>query len=71
MRRAGRRNVRWYNRTVGSKFVWFLLGVATGAVAIAALKRVQENQEVEDVESIANSISERLDQLEGKSLLNT
>lgn len=71
MRRAGRRNVRWYNRTVGSKFVWFLLGVATGAVAIAALKRVQEIQEVEDVESIANSISERLDRLEGKSLLNT
>jgi hypothetical protein len=55
---------------VGSKFLWFLLGVATGAVAVAALKRVQENQEAEDVESIANSINERLDQLEGKSLLN-
>ena len=49
---------------MGSRLGWFVLGVLSGMAAMAVMQRVIEEREVEDVEALAESISERLSALE-------
>ena len=49
---------------MGSRFVWFLLGVATGVTAVAVLKHVEKEKESEDFEAVADSLQKRFENLE-------
>ena len=48
------------------KFFWFLLGVSVGATAVALMRRVEEEKEIETFEEVAQSLQERLETLEGQ-----
>lgn len=51
---------------MGSKFVWFVVGAFSGMALMIAVKRIREEQEALDAESLTESISERLSVLEGE-----
>lgn len=50
---------------MGSRFLWFVLGAASGAAVVMLLQRAKEEQEVESFEEIADELAKRLEQLEG------
>ena len=51
---------------MGSKFVWFVMGAVSGMALMVAVRRIREEQQALDAESISKSISERLSVLEGE-----
>ena len=50
--------------SVGSKLGWFIAGVVSGIVLLESIKRMHDESESEDVEALAESISNRLELLE-------
>lgn len=46
------------------RFVWFVVGVATGIAAMALLRRNEEAKEAEDFEAVADTLQKRFENLE-------
>jgi hypothetical protein len=46
------------------RFLWFIVGVATGITAMALLKRNEESKETEDFEAVADTLQKRFENLE-------
>ena len=51
---------------MGSRFVWFLIGLGAGMALMSAVRRVEECKEAEDFEAVAESLRERFARLEGE-----
>ncbi len=45
-------------------FLWFVVGVLTAIAMFGAYSRMRERREEEDIDALADSISEKLDRLE-------
>lgn len=50
---------------MGSRFLWFVFGAATGAALMLLMQKAKEDHEVESFEEIADELAKRLEQLEG------
>jgi len=49
---------------------WFFLGILTGVVGTLVFERLREEREADDVDSLSESISQRLAALESGTLVS-